>query len=141
MATRGLLRAGHSVTLCARGRRLTELRDRGLILENAQTGKRISHQVHVVEAPDAGTPCDVDLVAVRRDQMLGTVSGLANVPADVVFFGNAAGLAATLANTMGAAHCSGSRPRQVYRGAAVRFVLIRQQKTMLADTDHRRSRG
>ena len=54
-----LLRAGHSVTLCARGRRLTELRDRGLILENAQTGKRISHQVHVVEAPDAGTPCDV----------------------------------------------------------------------------------
>ena len=27
----------------------------------------------------------------------------------------------------------------VHRGAAVRFVLIRQQKTMLADTDHRRS--
>ena len=135
-----LLRAGHSVTLCARGRRLTELRDRGLILEDAQTGKRISHQVHVVEAPDAGTPCDVVVVAVRRDQMLGTVSGLANVPADVVFFGNAAGLAATLANTMGSRALFGfPAAAEVHRGAAVRFVLIRQQKTMLADTDHRRS--
>ena len=135
-----LLRAGHSVTLCARGRRLTELRDRGLILEDAQTGKRISHQVHVVEAPDAGAPCDVVLVAVRRDQMLGTVPGLANVQADVVFFGNATGLTATLANTMGSRALFGfPAAAGVQSCAAVRFVLIRQQKTMLAATEHRRS--
>ena len=95
-----LLRAGHSVTLCARGRRLTELRDRGLILEDAQTGKRISHQVHVVEArrrhalrrrPGGG--------ATRSNA--GYRFGAGERPADVVFFGNAAGLTATLADTMG----------------------------------------
>jgi ketopantoate reductase len=36
-----LLEAGHSVTLCARGRRFNELHEGGLILEDAQTGERI----------------------------------------------------------------------------------------------------
>src|SRR5689334_7836548 len=81
-----LLEAGHTVTLCARGRRLGELRDRGLILQDAETGRRTAYEVDAVDTTD-GVTCDLVLVAVRRDQMVGTVPLLANMAADVMFFG------------------------------------------------------
>ncbi len=134
-----LLESGHEVTLCARGRRLAELCDAGLILHDAQTGRRTVHEVRVVPSPD-GVSCDLVLVAVRRDQLVGTLPLLAEVDADVMFFGNAAGLTATLAGALGERALFGFPAAGGVRdGAAVRFVLIRQQKTMLADSNPRRS--
>jgi nucleoside-diphosphate-sugar epimerase len=43
-----LLEAGHTVTVCARGRRLRELWDGGLILRDAETGRRTAHKVGAV---------------------------------------------------------------------------------------------
>lgn len=134
-----LLEAGHAVTLCARGRRLAELRDGGLILENAETGRRTAHEVSAVPTPD-DVACDLVLVAVRRDQMVGTLPLLTILDADVMFFGNAAGLTEALGRALGNRTLFGFPAAGGVRdGAAVRFVLIRAQKTMLADSARRRS--
>lgn len=128
-----LLEAGHTVTVCARGRRLAELRDRGLVLQDAETGRRTVHQVQAVASPD-GVACDLVLVAVRRDQMVGTVPALVNLDADVMFFGNAAGLTETLAGAIGERTLFGfPAAGGVRENSAVRFVVIPAQKTMVAD--------
>jgi 2-dehydropantoate 2-reductase len=134
-----LLEAGHTVTVCARGRRLGELRDGGLILQDAETGQRTTHEVGAIATPD-GVASDLALVAVRRDQMVGTVPLLANMDADVMFFGNAAGLTETLAGAIGKRTLFGfPAAGGVREDAVVRFVSIRTQKTMLADSDRRKS--
>ena len=134
-----LLEAGNTVTVCARGRRLGELRDGGLILQDAETGRRTAHKVGAVATPD-GVACDLALVAVRRDQMVGTVPLLANMDADVMFFGNSAGLTETLTGAIGKRTLFGfPAAGGVRKDAVVRFVLIGAQKTMLADSDRRRS--
>lgn len=135
-----LVEAGHSVTLCARGRRLDQVRECGLILEDAQTGQRATYEVPVVAEPDPSLTVDVVIVAVRRDQMPATLPLLADINADVVFFGNAAGLTARLADGLGARALFGfPAAGGVPDGAVVRYVLIQQQKTMLADPAQRRS--
>ena len=118
-----LLEAGHSVTLCARGPRLAELRERGLVLEDASTRRRVHYEVTAVATPDSSMPCDVVLVAVRRDQMVSTLPLLACVQAEVVFFGNAVGLTTQLANRMGQRtlfRVSGRRGSQGRRDRAFR---------------------
>jgi 2-dehydropantoate 2-reductase len=136
-----LLAAGHAVTLCARSDRLAELEGSGLILEDAQTGQRVCHQAAVVGPTEAaGVRCDIALVAVRRDQMMITLPLLHTLKADVVFFGNAAGLVSPLTEAMGPRALFGfPAAAGVREGAVVRFVVIRQQKTMLADPGHPRS--
>ena len=135
-----LLDAGNSVTVCARGRRLAELRESGLVLEDATTGQRIRREVAVVEAADAGQPCDLVVVALRHDQMLAAAPMLRGLRADVLFFGNAAGLTTGLSELVGRRAMFGFPGAAGTRdGEAVRFVLIRQQKTMLADADRQRS--
>ena len=136
-----LLAAGHAVTLCARGHRLAELEESGLILEDAQTGQRVCHEVAVVRPSDAvGLGCDLTLVAVQRDQMITTVPLLQTLGADVLFFGNAAGLVIALTEATGPRALFGFPAAAGIRdGTAVRFVLIHQQKTMLADPGHPRS--
>lgn len=135
-----LIDEGHSVTLCARGHRLDELHQSGLILENTQTGQRTRHEVDALQIPAADTAYDVALVAVRHDQMLPALPLLANLAADVVFFGNAAGLTDQLSDALGDRALFGfPAAGGVREGPVVRYVLIRQQKTMLADTVDRSS--
>jgi 2-dehydropantoate 2-reductase len=134
-----LLEAGHTVTVCARGRRLAQLRDGGLILQDAETGRRAAHKVDAVATPD-GVACDLALVAVCRDQMVSTLPLLANMDADVMYFGNAAGLTQTLAGAIGKRTLFGfPAAGGVREDAVVRFVVIRAQKTMVADSDQLRS--
>jgi 2-dehydropantoate 2-reductase len=136
-----LLAAGHAVTLCARTDRLSELKESGLVLENAHTGRRVCHQVGLVDPTEAaGLRCDIAFVAVRRDQMITTLPLLHTLMTDVVFFGNAAGLVTPLTTAMSTRALFGFPAAAGVRdGAAVRFVLIRQQKTMLADPGGPRS--
>lgn len=136
-----LLAAGHAVTLCARADRLAELEESGLVLEDAHSGQRVCHEVAVVGPTDAaGLRCDLALVAVRRDQMITTLPLLQTLGADVMFFGNAAGVVTALTEAMGARALFGFPAAAGVRdGPTVRFVLIRQQKTMLADPGQPRS--
>jgi 2-dehydropantoate 2-reductase len=135
-----LLEAGHSVAVCARGQRLAELRECGLVLVDAYTGQCKTREVAAVSTPDTSSAYDLVLVAVRRDQMLSAAPLVSNLKADVVFFGNAAGLTAELTDAVGTRTLFGFPAAAGLRdGAVVRYVLIRQQKTMLADGYHRRS--
>jgi 2-dehydropantoate 2-reductase len=54
-----LLQAGHHVVMLARGQRLADLRAHGLVLEDAQPGRRIQLPVQVVETPRGGGRYDL----------------------------------------------------------------------------------
>ena len=133
----GLLHeAGHDVSLFARGSRLAELQTSGLVLDDAQTGRRRIHHVPVVAELGGDENFDLVLVPVRREQFEGAVLLLTTAAehADVLLFGNAAGMTSALANTLGPRALFGFPAAGGVRdGAVVRYVLIGQQKTMLAE--------
>jgi choline dehydrogenase-like flavoprotein len=68
-----LLAARHDVVLLARGGRLRDLRESGLVLQDAQTGHRTALPVTVVAAPEPGDQFDLVLAPVRRDQLPDTI--------------------------------------------------------------------
>ena len=55
--------AGHEVVLLARGRRLADLQGSGLILEEAQSGKRTALPVKAVAALDSADRYDLGRVS------------------------------------------------------------------------------
>jgi len=85
-----LAEGGHEVTLLARGRRLLELREHGIVLENARSGERTTTQVSLTEALGPEDAYDLVLVALRRHQVRDILPALAanrRTPA-VLFLGN-----------------------------------------------------
>ena len=137
-----LLQRGHEVVVLARGDRLTELQEHGLILEDAERGKRTELPVSVVEGVTAGDRYDLVLAPVRRDQLRGIVPVVRRLSdaADVLVFGNATGLCNELRASLGHRVLFGFPAAGGTReGRIVRYVLIRQQKTMLGEPDGRSS--
>jgi len=61
--------AGHGVVMLVRGRRLSDLRLGGLMLEDAVTGRRTFAPVHVIERLEVDDPYDLVIVPVRRTQL------------------------------------------------------------------------
>lgn len=133
-----LLSAGHEVVVLARGRRLADLQAHGLILEDAESGQRTLLQVPSVSELVKGEPFDLVLVPVRSDQLASTLpilTALRDNP-DVLFFGNTAGQHADLIAALGERALFGFPAVSGARdGAAIKYVLIRQQKTMLGEPD------
>jgi 2-dehydropantoate 2-reductase len=86
--------AGHEVTLFVRGKRLTDLRTSGLILDDARSGHRTTHHLPVLASLDTEQQFVLVLVSVRREQFAGAAAQLAtsSVEGDVMLFGNATGL-------------------------------------------------
>lgn len=131
-----LLRVGHDVTVLARGERLVELNEHGLIVENAETGECDVLPVRAIAAPDPRQRYDLVWVVVQApqlDSVLPVVRAMPGEP-DVLFFGNAAGHTRQLAETFGG-RCLFGFPGVggVRDGRVVRYVLIRQQKTTLGE--------
>jgi len=113
-----LLTAGHEVVLLARGRRLADLQASGLILEEAQSGKRTAQPVTAVAALDSADRYDLVLVPVRSEQLTSTLPVLSSMRdgSDVLFFGNTAGRQAQLSRHSAVASCSASpRPAALVR--------------------------
>jgi 2-dehydropantoate 2-reductase len=130
--------AGHEVTLFVRGKRLTDLRTSGLILDDARSGHRTTHHLPVLASLDTERQFDLVLVSVRREQFAGAAAQLAtsSVEGDVMLFGNATGLTHELVALLGARALLGFPAAGGVRdGDAIRYVLIRQQKTMVAESD------
>ena len=85
-----LKEAGHDVTLLARGRRLAELREHGVVLEDFRTGRRTSTQVPLVDRLGPDDAYDLAIVIMRRNQILSVLPMLAqnhHIPS-VLFLGN-----------------------------------------------------
>jgi 2-dehydropantoate 2-reductase len=87
-----LTQAGHEVTVLARGRRLAELRQYGIVLEEGRRQVCIPVQVIDHLAPSDGY--DLALVVVRKNQLDGVLPSLAanpNIPDLLFLFNNPAG--------------------------------------------------
>ncbi len=86
--------AGHEVTLVARGQRLADIRQYGLVLEDYASGTRTATPVNVVEKLSPDEAYDLALVIVRKNQLDPVLVDLAAAPLipDILFmFNNAAG--------------------------------------------------
>jgi 2-dehydropantoate 2-reductase len=112
------------------------------MLEDAERGQRTVLPVPVVDGVTAEDRYDLVLAPVRRDQLRGivpVVRKLSDAPA-VLIFGNATGLCSELRASLGERVLFGFPAAGGTRdGGVVRYVLIRQQKTMLGEPDGRAS--
>jgi ketopantoate reductase len=95
MATR-LHEAGHEVALLARGQRLDELKNHGVVLEDEETGEREIAHVPVVEALGPEDHYDLVMVVMRKNQaeaILPTLAANRHVPTVLFMMNNAEGSA------------------------------------------------
>lgn len=133
-----LLQAGHEVVLLARGARLSDLRTRGLLLQEAASGNRTVLPVNAISEVGVDERFDLVLVSVRSEQLGSTLPGLAAMTdgSDVLFFGNTANRQAELVAALGQRALFGFPAAGGARdGPVIRYVLISQQKTMLGEPD------
>jgi ketopantoate reductase len=131
-----LLQAGHEVVMLARGRRLEDLQTNGLVLEEATSGNRTVLAVQSVGEPAPADRYEVVLVPVRSEQLASTLPVLTAMHdgSDVLFFGNTAGHQAELLACLGERALFGFPAAGGVRdGSVIKYVLIRQQKTMLGE--------
>lgn len=85
-----LKESGQDVSLLARGQRLADLREHGIVLENIQTEDRYTTRVNLVEQLAPEDAYDLVVVAVRMDQVESVLPALAanhHTP-NVLFIGN-----------------------------------------------------
>ena len=79
--------AGQDVTLLARGQRLADLREHGVLLEHWRSGDRETRHVPVVEELGEDDAYDLVLVVMRKDQCLDILPTLAkNTHAHTLLF-------------------------------------------------------
>ncbi len=86
--------AGHEVRLLARGKRLEDLRQHGVILEDAATGVRTTAWVPVVDSLQPDDVYDLIVVLLRKNQVADVLPILAantGTPAILFLGNNAAG--------------------------------------------------
>jgi 2-dehydropantoate 2-reductase len=131
-----LLQAGHDVVLLARGARLVDLQSVGLILEDAESGSRITLPVTAVSASPPSDRFDLVLVPLRAEQVeaaLPMLSGMQD-DSDVLFFGNLGDQVEDIAAALGSRALFGFPAVGGTRdGQVIEYVVIRQQKTMLGE--------
>lgn len=72
-----LQNAGCEVSILARGQRLTDLREYGIVLEHALTGKRTTTGVNVVDQLSPDDVYDLIVVAMRKNQVAAVLPALA----------------------------------------------------------------
>ncbi len=91
-----LARAGHDVTLVARGLRAKELRAQGAVIQHAITGRRDTVHLPVSEMLSSDAHADLCLVTVRREQLptvLPDLTGAAGITCFIFMVNHANGSA------------------------------------------------
>jgi ketopantoate reductase len=89
-----LQQGGNAVSILARGQRLTELREHGIVVVDAQTGEQTVTQVNVVEELAPGDAYDLVLVIMRKNhalQILPVLAANRHTPNVLFLMNNAAG--------------------------------------------------
>jgi 2-dehydropantoate 2-reductase len=128
-----LKEAGHDVSLVARGRRLADLREHGVVLEDYGTGRRSTVQVPLVDRLGPDDTYDLAIVVVRRNQRASVLPMLAQnrrIPSVLFVGNNAAGpqdLVAALGPDrvlIGLANAAGERTGHVVRYVWSRWLSL-----------------
>lgn len=98
-----LQEAGHDVSVLARGRRLEELREHGVVLREARTGRQAVTRVGVVERLAPHEAYDLVVVIVRKNQLPSVLDALAESgsASDVLFMLNNASGPRQLTDVLG----------------------------------------
>lgn len=89
-----LWQAGHDVTILARGKRLRDIREHGVVIENSSTGEQTVSPVPVVEKLAEDDYYDLIIVAMRKNQAVEILPVLAKnrkVPTILFMMNNAEG--------------------------------------------------
>lgn len=131
--------AGQDVTLLARGRRLADLREHGVVLDDFRTGRRSITQVPLVERLGPEDAYDLAIVVMRRNQIAAVLPMLAQnmrIPS-VLFLGNNASGPQDLIDAlgrervlMGMANAGGAR-----QGYVVRYLWSRWMPLLFGELD------
>ena len=134
-----LKQGGVDVTLLARGRRLADLREHDVVLEDAFTRRRSVTQVPLVEQLEPDDQYDLAIVIVRRNQIASVLPMLAqnqNIPS-VLFLGNNAAGQGDIIEALGPArvligvvNAGGER-----EGYVVRYIHSRRLPLMISELD------
>lgn len=91
--------AGHEVTILARGKRLEQIREHGIVLLDSSSGLQTSTQTGVVETLGPEDEYDLALVVVRKSQLADALPLLSvnrRIPSFLFLVNNAAGPAALI---------------------------------------------
>ena len=137
-----LLEAGHDVSILARGRRLEELNEHGVVLQNADTGEQTTTRVRVVERLTAEDAYDLVVVIVRKNQLTSVLHALteSNATTDVLFMLNNASGTQEMVDALGRERVILGFPGAggVLEGHVVRYLvppgwLQRAQKTTFGE--------
>ncbi|NNG17840.1 MAG: ketopantoate reductase family protein [Gemmatimonadales bacterium] len=139
-----LQEAGHEVTVLTRGRRLADLREHGIRLEDGATGRQSTTHVGVVETLEPSDAYDLVLVVMAKHHLTAVLPHLASnrgTPNILFMCNNAAG-PAVMVDALG--------PERVllgFPGAAgyptgdvIRYVIVsrREQPTTVGEVHHPR---
>jgi 2-dehydropantoate 2-reductase len=132
-----LQEVGHRVTVLARGQRLADIRQYGLVLEDIVRGGRSTTQVDTTERLGLDDQYDVALIIVRRDQLASVMPELTanrRIPTMLFMPNNPTG-SADLVQALGQDRvllgfpgAGGTRD-----GHVIRYVMIAQQPTTLGE--------
>ena len=122
-----LQEAGHDVSVLARGRRLEELREHGVVLRDAVTGGQTVTRVGVVERMAPEDAYDLAVVVVRKDQLSSVLPALAenrSTP-DVLFMLDTASGPSQMVDALGSERVILGFPSVggVREGHVVRYLL------------------
>lgn len=135
--------AGHDVTMLARGQRLEEVREHGLLIEDASTRTRIAIPVAVTDHLYAGDKADIVIVAVRLDQVgdvLPLLAANTEIPTVLSLLNDAFG-AERFADALGSERTVLGFPGIGGRreGELIKYYVLPQQPTILGEVDGRRT--
>ncbi len=86
--------SGHDVSILARGQRLADILEHGVVLEDVQTGERTTTRVNVVEGLGPEDAYDLVVVLMRKNQIAAVLPALAanqHTPNVLFMCNNAAG--------------------------------------------------
>jgi 2-dehydropantoate 2-reductase len=136
-----LQEAGQHVSLLARGQRLQDLRQHGIILADVLTGQTTTTHVEVVEQLGPEDRYDLAVIVMGKHQVSAILPWLAankQIPSVLFLHNNAAGPQAMIEALgrervlLGFSGAGGKREGQV-----IDYLLIKQQPTTLGEVDGR----
>lgn len=140
-----LTESGQDTSILARGRRLTEIREHGIRLEDVATKKRTTVHVKAVSRLDATDEYDVVLVVLPRNRVAEVLPALAEnrgTPS-VVFFGNNAAGSSEMTEALGRDRVLLGFPGAgaINHDGTLRYLILspREQPTTLGELDGTRS--
>ena len=133
-----LASSNHQVTVLARGKRLADIRQYGLVIEDVLSGVRLAVAVDTAERLGPDDRYDLALIIVRRDQLASVLPDLQanpHIPALLFMLNNPIGTTELVKALQGRVMLGFPGAGGTREGHVVHYAMIAQQPTMLGEPD------